>query len=151
MWARVMPGVMPHRIQRSRMWLACSRVRSSAGRMFTSGGGHNNGLHATALKRASHQSRAGRRVNPGVMPPLRAPEKMRAAFAPLNVARLESYSLSFAAPFPRRPFTACWSGAGGGNHALRHNKRMHATADTKDVISSRGSGRRVMCGVRRFA
>jgi hypothetical protein len=27
-----------------------------------------------------------------------------------------------------------WPGAGGGKLALRHNKRMHATADTTAVI-----------------
>jgi hypothetical protein len=31
------------------------------------------------------------------------------------------------------------------------NKRMHATADTRDVIDSRGAGRRVMRGVGRLA
>ena len=39
------------------------------------------------------------------------------------------------------------AGACGGNLALRHNKRMHATADTQDFINSRGLGRRVMRGV----
>jgi hypothetical protein len=32
--------------------------------------------------------------------------------------------------------------------ASRPNKRMHATADTWDVINSKGAGRRVMRGVR---
>ncbi|MCA1591818.1 MAG: hypothetical protein LC754_04020 [Acidobacteria bacterium] len=39
------------------------------------------------------------------------------------------------------------AGAGGGNLALRHNKRMHATADTEVVKFLRGAGRRVMRSV----
>jgi hypothetical protein len=39
-----------------------------------------------------------------------------------------------AAVFLRWRFALSWPGAGGGNRALRHNKRMHATADTQVVI-----------------
>jgi len=54
-----------------------------------------------------------------------------AASAPLNVAQLErSPRGAGAATSLQRPLAFRWPGAGGGNQALRHNKRMHATADT---------------------
>src|SRR5215207_1352793 len=76
-------------------------------------------------------NRLGRRVMPGVMPPLQVSARMGAAFAPLRAAEVARYSRGAgAALFPRRPFALSWPGAGGGKSALRHNKRMHATADT---------------------
>jgi hypothetical protein len=60
---------------------------------------------------------------------------MWAASALLNVAQLERYPRGTgAAPFPRRPLALSWPGAGGGMCALRHNKRMHPTADTNDFM-----------------
>jgi hypothetical protein len=43
------------------------------------------------------------------------------------------------------------AGAGGGDLALRHNKRMHATRDTTAVICINLAGGRVMHGVRLLA
>jgi hypothetical protein len=70
------------------------------------------------------------------MAPLPAPTILWAASAPLSVARLERYSqCAGAASFPRQPLALSWPGAGGGKQALRHNKRMHATAHTKVLIN----------------
>ena len=61
---------------------------------------------------------------------------MWAASAPLRAAEVERYSRGVgAASFPPRLSALSWPGAGGGNYALRHNKRMHATADTIVLIS----------------
>jgi hypothetical protein len=60
---------------------------------------------------------------------------LRAAFAPLSVANLERYPRgAYAASFLRRPLALYQQGASGGKSALRHNKRMHATADTNLVM-----------------
>ncbi|MFL6335827.1 MAG: hypothetical protein ACJ754_21160 [Pyrinomonadaceae bacterium] len=65
------------------------------------------------------------------------------------MARLESYALDVGAAFlPAAVLCLRVAGASGGKCALRHNKRMHVTADTQLVISSNGLGRRVMRGVR---
>ena len=93
-------------------------------------------MHATADTRdVINLCGVGRRVIGGVMAPLRVLAKLRAAFAPLNVAQLERYPRGAeVATFLRRCIALTWPGASGGNPALRHNKRMHATADTTVVI-----------------
>ena len=82
------------------------------------------------------------------MAPLRAPATLGAASAPVRVSSVE---LSFETR-ARPPFSVaalCWrvAGAGGGKLALRHNKPMHPTADTRAVIFGNRSGRRVIGGV----
>ena len=85
---------------------------------------------------------SGRRVIGGVMAPLPVLAGLRAASAPLKVAQRERYPRGAeAAAFPQRPFAFRWPGAGGGDLALRHNKRMHATRDTPEVML-RGRGGR---------
>ena len=93
-------------------------------------------MHPTADTRAViNLCGAARRVIGGVMPPLRVPAKMQAAFAPMNAADGGRYPRGAgAADLSHSVGGIRVAGAGGGNDALRHNKRMHATRDTLLVI-----------------
>jgi hypothetical protein len=76
------------------------------------------------------------------MAPLQAPAISRAASAPLSVAQLERYPRGASvAVFLRRLLAFRWPGAGGGNQALHHNKRMHATRDTNHFMLGGTCGR----------
>ena len=69
------------------------------------------------------------------MAPLRVTAKMQAASAPMNAADVVRYLRGAgAADLSHSVSGVRLAGAGGGNSALRHNKRMHATADTTALM-----------------